>query len=332
MARYALVRRVLIASPGDTEDLVRTAYEAIHTWNDARYLPQEMLEPVHWKTSVHLAFNAAGPQGEIDAQLVNTTDILVGIFRDRLGTPTAHAESGTVDEIKQHVESGRPAMVYFSNEPLDRNHSTQKLAKLKEFKSWCQRHGVVGNFADVSSFAKQLSHHLTLLVTRYPVSITARIREAGNESPGQLAAIMLRERHEFEFTELGLKNDGPELHCVTFRPGVTSLSNPFAWWVTFKDFHVRDIAMLKKREILNHMDHFRDSFKFYLRVRNDKATIRKYRNLLVNGNVVVTGLGDADPNDDTSWRVWFLHPEGFIHPYLARSYLANHSLVDLSGI
>ncbi|MCI0561145.1 MAG: hypothetical protein MN733_21885, partial [Nitrososphaera sp.] len=190
MARYALVRRVLIASPGDTEDLVRTAYQAIHTWNDARYLPQEMLEPVHWKTSVHLAFNAAGPQREIDAQLVNTTDILVGIFRDRLGTPTAHAESGTADEIKQHVESGRPAMVYFSNEPLDRNHSTEELARLNDFKRWCQKQGVVGNYSDVSSFAQQLNHHLTLLVTRFPVSITERIREAGNESPQQLEAIM----------------------------------------------------------------------------------------------------------------------------------------------
>jgi hypothetical protein len=46
----------------------------------------------------------------------------------------------------------------------------------------------------------------------------------------------------------------------------------------------------------------------------------------------VTGKGSVDADDPDWWRIWFFHPEGFVHPYSARSYLANHSLVDLSWL
>lgn len=45
--------------------------------------------------------------------------MLIGMFWTKLGTSTGVAESGTVEEINQLVEQQKPALLYFSNRPID---------------------------------------------------------------------------------------------------------------------------------------------------------------------------------------------------------------------
>lgn len=47
----------------------------------------------------------------IDAQLVDTSDILIGLFFTRIGSSTGIAISGTVDRF---VAAGKPTMMSFS--------------------------------------------------------------------------------------------------------------------------------------------------------------------------------------------------------------------------
>jgi len=56
------------------------------------------------------------------AQMVSKCDILVGMFRTRLGTSMCAAESGTVEEISQFVAAGKPALLYFSSRRQISNH------------------------------------------------------------------------------------------------------------------------------------------------------------------------------------------------------------------
>ena len=48
------------------------------------------------------------PQAVLNHQLVQKSDMLVGMFWTKLGTGTGVAESGTVEEIDQFVSAARP--------------------------------------------------------------------------------------------------------------------------------------------------------------------------------------------------------------------------------
>src|SRR5216684_5873043 len=128
--------RVLIASPSDLIEEPKVATEAINDWN-AQHAAAEsvVLLPVRWETH---ALPQAGirPQQAINDQLVSKCDILVGMFWTKFGTDTGVAESGTVEEIDQFVAAGKPAMLYFSNRPIDPNAiNLRQQQKLRSFKT-----------------------------------------------------------------------------------------------------------------------------------------------------------------------------------------------------
>jgi len=108
----------MIASPGDVGKERGLVRNIIHETNDLHAANnQTVLLPVGWET--HTAPELAGRDQEIiNKIIVGKFDLLVGIFWTRLGTPTGEAESGTVEEIKRHVEAGKPAMIYFSAVPV----------------------------------------------------------------------------------------------------------------------------------------------------------------------------------------------------------------------
>ena len=88
------------------------------------------------------------PQKAINRQIVRGSDILVGMFWTRLGTPTASYASGAVEEIEEHVKSGKPAMLYFSSAPapLDSVDAEQYRA-LKTFRDSCKPRGLFSTYS-----------------------------------------------------------------------------------------------------------------------------------------------------------------------------------------
>lgn len=327
MPRWAIIRRVMIGAPGDTKDLVEVALRSIYGWNDARSQSLEMLEPVFWKKNTYPAFNPGGGQVETNTQILEDSDIVVGIFRHRLGTPTDGFASGTADEILTHVDSNRPAMVYFSNEPLPRDADLEEFKNLNAFRTQLQLKGLMGDFDDPHSFGRKLSDDLTKISTRYPLNSITKL-SALQQQAVHAFEIARGEIGKFRFEQIKVDNEdvGVALRCMTFRPYPGSMSEPFDWWRDLNtfDFNFPDID---KSEIYRKMENITDSFKFVLRVPIEQR--EKYTTRLVRANVVVTGM-NPDPEDAAFVRIWFLHPDGFIHPYAARPYLANHSLVDLS--
>ena len=102
------------------------------------------------------------PQGAINAQIVQTCDMLIGMFWTKLGTSTGVAESGTVEEINQFVEQQKPALLYFSNRPVDPGKIDLKQhRKLKAFKDETYRQALVGSFDSVIELRTTLLGDLT---------------------------------------------------------------------------------------------------------------------------------------------------------------------------
>jgi len=108
----------MIATPSDVLAERNIIREVIHEWNVVHSKERRaVLLPVGWETH-SVPTIGERPQEALNKQMVRGCDLLVAVFWTRLGTDTGKAESGTVEEINEHVNAGKPAMLYFSNTPV----------------------------------------------------------------------------------------------------------------------------------------------------------------------------------------------------------------------
>jgi hypothetical protein len=174
MAYAATVYRVMIASPGDVSNERRVARDVVHEWNAVHsHDRQTILLPVSWETHASPAMGDRA-QEIINKQLVRDSDLLVGIFWTRIGTPTGTAKSGTVEEIEEHLRARKPVMLYFSSAPVrpDSVDEAQYRA-LREFKEWCRQQGLVEEYESIAEFHDKFQRQLAQTVMRsLPVTPT----------------------------------------------------------------------------------------------------------------------------------------------------------------
>ena len=163
MPFQANVLKIMIASPSDVA-AERTAIETeIHRWNYTHSVVRAvMLQPVRWETQGAPRMGAPA-QDILNEDLLADSDILIGIFGTKIGTPTKDFVSGTVEEIKRHVAAGKLAMVYFSKIPVDPTKIDQaQWAALQEFKQECQTEGLYAEFDSLVDLTKKFGDHLAL--------------------------------------------------------------------------------------------------------------------------------------------------------------------------
>jgi hypothetical protein len=161
MSFTANIFRVLIASPSDLAEEREAATLAINDWN-AQHAAAEgiVLLPVKWETHARPA-SGVRPQSTINAQIVQSCDFLIGMFWTKLGTSTGVAESGTVEEIDQFVAQEKPALIYFSNRPIDPNKIDLKQnRKLRVLKKATYNRALIGSFASVDELRATLLRDL----------------------------------------------------------------------------------------------------------------------------------------------------------------------------
>lgn len=165
MSYKAEVFNVMIASPGDVKAERAQVREVIHEWNAVHSRSRKIvLLPTGWETHSAPEMGAA-PQTIINKQILDKCDLLVGVFWTRVGTATTDYASGTVEEIEKHVESGRPAMLYFSNQPaaLDTVDPDQ-YRQLRDFKSSCQRRSLYEGYEDLTEFRNKFARQLQIII------------------------------------------------------------------------------------------------------------------------------------------------------------------------
>ncbi|MEC5424250.1 DUF4062 domain-containing protein [Virgibacillus sp. C22-A2] len=110
------------------------------------------------------------PQEVINHQVVEKCDLLIGAFWTRLGTPTNKYSSGTVEEIEKHIKSEKPAMLYFSSQPVAMDTvDLDQVTKLKQFKQSCQSRGLYEEYDSHSDFKQKFYHHLQLKLNEHPL-------------------------------------------------------------------------------------------------------------------------------------------------------------------
>lgn len=170
MSYTANTFNVMIASPGDVASERAIIRDVVYEWNAVHSGTRKIvLLPVGWETHSSPEMGAPAQQ-IINRQVLNKCDFLVGVFWTRLGTPTEKHLSGTVEEIEEHIASGKPAMLYFSSQPVAMDTvDLDQIQKLKAFKQSCQSRGLYEGYDSHGEFKEKFYRHLQLKLNEHPL-------------------------------------------------------------------------------------------------------------------------------------------------------------------
>ena len=170
MSYNARVFNVMIASPGDVASERAIVRDVVYEWNAVHSIKRNIvLLPVGWESHSSPEMGDS-PQEIINKQVLEKCDLLVGIFWTRVGTPTTHYGSGTIEEIEKYITTEKPVMLYFSGKPVVLDSiDTDQIQQLKTFKESCKTRGLYFEYDSLSDFKEIFYHHLQLKINEHPM-------------------------------------------------------------------------------------------------------------------------------------------------------------------
>jgi hypothetical protein len=174
--RKLLQLKMVVASPSDVAR-ERSIVEAVASELN-RGIAEELgvqLKVLRWETDAFPGLNLDGPQGLIDSILrIQDSDLVVGIFWKRFGTPVADAKSGTEHEIRAAYDSwyssGRPQiMVYFNRKPYSATskEELEQWGEVLDFQRQFPEDGLWWPYNGTRQFERLIRNHLTLFLRRW---------------------------------------------------------------------------------------------------------------------------------------------------------------------
>lgn len=165
MAYVAHVLNVFIASPGDTSEYRDAVEAALHRWNGMRSANAGVvLLPRRWELDGVPLMGGDG-QSQLNSQLVDKADIVIGIFHTRLGKETPRGKSGTAEEIERTHAAGRPVHVYRSTAAMPSDVDTRQIEELRAFLKEMQKDGLTGSFTTAEDLQNQVHAAIELDLT-----------------------------------------------------------------------------------------------------------------------------------------------------------------------
>ncbi len=158
---------VFVAAPGDVATERKVIANAIADLNIGFASSRNLfIELRQWETHVWPGFGEDAQ--DVINQRVGPYDIFIGVFWNRLGTPTGRAQSGTAEEFERAYASWkqhrRPSlMLYFRRSPADlaSTDEIEQKRRLLEFKETLQKLGaLIREYSDIEEFSRLVSLHL----------------------------------------------------------------------------------------------------------------------------------------------------------------------------
>lgn len=183
MSYQAKVYKVFIASPSDVLRERNTVRSVIAHWNSINAESQKaVLLPIGWDT--HSAPESSKTaQDYINEEILDTCDILIGIFWTKVGNPTKNFESGTINEIDRHISDRKLAMLYFSQKAIPFDADLKQVNKVRILKDKYRNKSLYGEFLDENDLAIKLYDHLQIKMKEkkfkptYDSDILAKIKD-----------------------------------------------------------------------------------------------------------------------------------------------------------
>ena len=177
----------MIASPSDVNAERRAIREAILDWNYKNSRENGIvLMPLGWEThSAPLLGEGQDKRGQkvINDMVLKHSDVLVAIFKARIGSPTGKAVSGTIEEIELHCSVGKPVLRYFGK--VTKGHSVllrisnvfnktmplfleriEQDRTVQAYKKECMKNGLIHEYLNCRELKENFYGHLQLVINR----------------------------------------------------------------------------------------------------------------------------------------------------------------------
>jgi hypothetical protein len=155
----------MLVSPSDIKEERQICINTIVEWNaiNAEAL-DTIFNIIGWDINAHPA-TGIPPQEILNKQLLEKADILIGLFWTRIGTPTKKYNSGSVEEIMEHIRSGKPALIYFSSVPImPGSVDVEQFNKLMDFKNSIKNQSFYKEYSDINEFQRIIFKDIQSLV------------------------------------------------------------------------------------------------------------------------------------------------------------------------
>lgn len=133
--------KVFIASPGDVGKQRDEVEKLIWDWNNMHVDSKNtILMPIRWEnnTSSSYKINASG-QAIINEQIVKSSDILIAIFGDKIGTLTPNNKSGTVEEINVFYDEHQDYIGVFFVKEINNPNLIKERQMVEEYKKYLEK-------------------------------------------------------------------------------------------------------------------------------------------------------------------------------------------------
>lgn len=98
---------------------------------------------------------------------------MIGIFGNRLGTPTGEAQSGTIEEIERFRKTGRHVALYFSNAPVPRSIDRDQLEALEKYQKERRQDALYFTFDTVDDLRRLVTQHLPKIISEVDQRVKA---------------------------------------------------------------------------------------------------------------------------------------------------------------
>lgn len=167
MIKNTTIYDIIVSCPSDVQDgkeAINRVIGEINQYSIERH--QMMFRVKNWLTDVDSEIGEPA-QEHINKTLVDKCDILVRIFKTRLGTPTKVANSGTEEEIDRFVKQEKKCFLYFAttaNINLT-NLNVEQLTKLNEFRKKCEKNSLYKTFDSIDTLYDVFKSDFNLYIT-----------------------------------------------------------------------------------------------------------------------------------------------------------------------
>ena len=156
----------MISCPSDVKTEIEIINKVVDNINDSIGMSMDIfVKTLHWSRNV---MPEAGdlPQSIINKQILDKSDAIIAIFGNKIGSPTQHYESGTVEEIEKMIKKGKQVFVFFSDKPIRRSERDEKAEKKVEaFKKKYKNRGVYVEYSSDEEFSEIITRNLTRYLT-----------------------------------------------------------------------------------------------------------------------------------------------------------------------
>jgi len=162
--RNATIIQICIVSPGDIPEWRNETERFIKEYTPPKDV---IIDVVRWEKDTPNTSNIKDIQGHININLIDESDILVGMFWSKFGTATKNAKSGTEEEIKRHLEKEKPVILYLIDEPIKPSVvNSGEYKKIEDFKMENKDKGVYTLINDFTELRQHLEKDITYNINK----------------------------------------------------------------------------------------------------------------------------------------------------------------------